>query len=440
LFEDFRRRAPVETDPMRMCELLVGLPDVRVLGIDDSEGQPLRILITTKGIRPGCPYCGVVASLKDYDTVEYIDLPVFGRPAHLVWRKRRFECRDPDCPKGSWTEEDPRIAAPRQTMTDRAGRWVTEQVGRFARTVAEVARELGCDWHTVNDTAVSYGEALVDDPGRYDTVRALGMDEVLFVRRGTYHAKEFTTQLVDVESTQLLDIVPGRSGEGPKTWLDEKSDEWKQAVRVGTLDMSGPYRAVFSEKLAHVTQVADPFHVVKHANSKLDECRRRVQNETLGHRGRKDDPLYRCRRLLTKAHERLDERGENKLVGLLAAGDPKGEVTTAWHAKEAVRQIYSHHDAELARQWVDELIDDMKSEDKPPEVQSLARTLTRWKGHILAWHTEKLTNGPTEAANNLVKRVKRTAFGFRSFRNYRVRSLLYAGKPNWDLLATVIPR
>ena len=82
----------------------------------------------------------------------------------------------------------------------------------------------------------------------------------------------------------------------------------------------------------------------------------------------------------------------------------------------------------------------MKAEDKPPEVRSLARTLERWKGHIVAWHTEKLTNGPTEAMNNLVKRVKRAAFGFRTFRNFRVRSLLYAGRPNWALLPTVRPR
>jgi hypothetical protein len=72
--------------------------------------------------------------------------------------------------------------------------------------------------------------------------------------------------------------------------------------------------------------------VVKLANSKLDECRRRVQNETLGHRGHKDDPLYRSRRLLTKGHERLDDRGEAKLLGLLEAGDPRGEVRLAWHA------------------------------------------------------------------------------------------------------------
>jgi transposase len=51
-----------------------------------------------------------------------------------------------------------------------------------------------------------------------------------------------------------------------------------------------------------------------------------------------------------------------------------------------------------------------------------------------------LTNAATEAAHNLIKRVKRAAFGFARFRNFRVRALLYAGKPHWDLLATITPR
>ena len=51
-----------------------------------------------------------------------------------------------------------------------------------------------------------------------------------------------------------------------------------------------------------------------------------------------------------------------------------------------------------------------------------------------------MSNGPTEAVNNLINRVKRAAFGFTSFRNYRIVSLLYAGKPDWGLLATVTPR
>jgi hypothetical protein len=188
------------------------------------------------------------------------------------------------------------------------------------------------------------------------------------------------------------------------------------------------------------TQVADPFHVVKLANDKLDECRRRVQNETFGHRGRKSDPLYRCRRLLTKADERLDDEGRGKLLGLLRAGDPHGEVATAWHAKEAVRELYGHDDPDLAPTFVDRLAADMDDPVHPVEVRSLGRTLKRWRLQIAAWHRAKVSNGPTEAMNNLIKRVKRGAFGFRDFASYRVRALLYAGRPDWSLLESITPR
>ena len=95
---------------------------------------------------------------------------------------------------------------------------------------------------------------------------------------------------------------------------------------------------------------------------------------------------------------------------------------------------------EEAIPFIDELIRDMADEGWPPEVRSLGRTLQRWRDQIIAWHNLRITNGPTESMNNLAKRVKRVAFGFRSFTNYRIRALLYAGKPNWDLLATITPR
>ena len=83
---------------------------------------------------------------------------------------------------------------------------------------------------------------------------------------------------------------------------------------------------------------------------------------------------------------------------------------------------------------------DLQHESCPIEIRSLGRTLIRWRDQIAAWHRGHVSNGPTEAANNLIKRIKRIAFGFTRFRNYRIRVLLYAGKPNWDLLATIKPR
>ena len=123
----------METNATRMCALLVGLPDIRVLGVEDQPGQPLRVHVETTVELEGCAGCGTRAWVKDRPTVELVDLPAFGRSAVLVWRKRRWRCPEAACPVGTWTETDPRIAPARGTMTDRAGRWVTGQVGHVYR-------------------------------------------------------------------------------------------------------------------------------------------------------------------------------------------------------------------------------------------------------------------------------------------------------------------
>jgi transposase len=289
-----------------MCALLVGLPEIAVLGVEDQPGRPLRVHVETTVAVEGCAGCGTKAWVKDRRRVVLVDLPAFGRPAVLVWHKRRWCCPDPDCGAGTWTETDSRIAAARAKVTDRAGRWVCAQVGRDGRSVSEVARQLGADWHTVMDAVVAYGTPLIEDPERIGEVSALGLDETLFARTGQWRTRAWSTAIVDVgRPSQLLDVVEGRTAKAASAWIDARPEAWRAGIDWVTLDLSGPYRKAFDDSLPDATQVADPFHVVKLANTKLDETRRRVQQDTLGHRGHKSDPLYRTRRLLTMGHERL---------------------------------------------------------------------------------------------------------------------------------------
>ena len=146
----------MEINPTRMCELLVGLPDVNVLGVADAPGRPLRIHVEARLSRPTCRGCGSAAEVKDRPEVTLVDLPVFGRRARLVWRKHRWRCRQRACPVGSWTGEDPAIAASRLALTDRAGRWATEQVGRCGRSLK------GAGLNPENDLA---REAHLHSPG-----------------------------------------------------------------------------------------------------------------------------------------------------------------------------------------------------------------------------------------------------------------------------------
>ncbi len=163
----------MSSDSTRMCELLVGLPDVNVLEVVETD-VGLRVKIETRGVRPGCVGCGGSVKVKDRDEVDHADLRCFGRPTVLVWRKIRWACAI-GCGAASFTETAAAIAAPRQ----RFGRWATVQVGRRGRPVTDVADDLGAGWDPVMDAVVAYGQVLIDDPGRFGDVEAIGLDETL---------------------------------------------------------------------------------------------------------------------------------------------------------------------------------------------------------------------------------------------------------------------
>jgi transposase len=58
-----------------------------------------------------------------------------------------------------------------------------------------------------------------------------------------------------------------------------------------------------------------------------------------------------------------------------------------------------------------------------PEIQTLRRTPRRWKHEVLAYFDTGIPNGRAEGFNLDAKLVKRRAFRYRSFRNYRLRLL-----------------
>jgi hypothetical protein len=137
------------------------------------------------------------------------------------------------------TEQDPEIASSRCAIITRAARWATVQVGRHGRTVAEVAADLKCDWHTVMDAVVVYGTPLIEDPHRFGVVTVVGLDETLFAREGPFRRHHWSTEIVDVGSGQLLDIVVGRDAVGPCRWFAAQPEEWRARIAWATL---GPKR------------------------------------------------------------------------------------------------------------------------------------------------------------------------------------------------------
>jgi transposase len=321
----------------------------------------------------------------------------------------------------------------------RAGIECCRQVGLNARPVAQMARELGVSWHTVMDAVREHGEPLVEDPERIGAVRQLGVDETSWLTATPQHPTRFATGLVDLERRVVIDVVAGNRAEDLGSWLDRQPTRWTEQVQVVATDLAESFRAGLRGRLDHAIRVADPFHVVRVANRCLDTVRRRVQNATLGHRGRRRDPLYRIRKLMLTGAERLDGTGVDRMLARLRLGDPDEEVLGAWLAKEAVRDVYLTDDPAAAEFLVDKAIEGCRL-DVVSEVRSLGRALGRWRTEIVNHHRSGASNGPTEGLNLLIKKVKRAGHGFRSFPNYRLRILLHAGGVDWPSTRPPAPR
>jgi transposase len=420
-------------DATGLAEALLGLPGLRVLEVVEGDGE-LVVTVESTATFVGCGRCGVRAEAQGRVRVDVRDLPCFGRPARLVWHKRRWRCREPRCDAKTWTEHFDHVGS-QAVITRRAGVEACRQVGELARPVSKVAGELAVCWWTVMNAVIEHGTPLVDDPQRVGRVRQLGIDETSFLRATRDHPTLYATGLVDLRRHIMIDMVAGNRAQDLRRWTAGADPAWLAGIKVVATDLAESFRAGLSPHLDHARRVADPFHVVRVGNRCLDQVRRRVQQDTLAHRGRKDDPLYRIRKIMLTGAERVDQRGLDRLLLGLRHGDPRDEVLGAWLAKESVRDVYLASRRRDAAVLLDKTIAGCLTDDVA-EIVSLGKTLKSWRTEILAHHSTGASNGPTEGLNLLVKKVKRCGHGFRRFEHYRLRVLLHTGGITWPTQPT----
>ncbi len=325
-------------------------------------------------------------------------------------------------------------------MTTRACRWAIEQIRREHASVNGIRRQLGTGWRTVWDSIKPILQAMADDPSRFEGVAILGVDEHVWhhvstkpIEDGGRGPKELTG-MVDLTRdahgrtrARLLDLLPGRSGQAYKNWLTERGAAFRAGVQIATLDPFHGYKNAIDDQLEDARALLDAFHAVKVATQVVDEVRRRVQQDTCGHRGHRDDPLYRIRNILRAGAENLTDRQRARLKSAFAVDERHLEVEVAWRCAQQVRIRIPPADARRRPRRRRELLDSLTS-CPIPEVARLGRTLKQWRSEFLGYFdTSGASNGGTEAVNGLIELHRRIARGFRNRDNYRLRMLLIGG-------------
>ena len=302
-------------------------------------------------------------------------------------------------------------------------------------TVARVAEGLGVSWNTANDAVLAEGKRmLIDDESRFDGVKVIGVDE--HVWRHTRRGDKYVTVIIDLTGTRdgtgparLLDMVEGRSKQAFKQWLTDRPQAWRDRVEVVAMDGFTGFKTAAAEELPDAVAVMDPFHVVRLAGDALDQCRRRVQQDTCGHRGRKGDPLYAARRTLHTGADLLTDKQKDRLHGLFAV-DEHVQVEATWGIYQRMIAAYREPDRTKGRDHMEKLITSV-SQGVPAalsEVVTLGRTLKKRAADVLAYFDRPGTsNGPTEAINGRLEHLRGSALGFRNLTNYIARSLLETG-------------
>jgi len=189
------------------------------------------------------------------------------------------------------------------------------------------------------------------------------------------------------------------------------------------------FKTATTEELPQATAVMDPFHAVRLAAEALDQCRRRVQQATCGHRGRKGDPLYNARRTLHTGVGLLTDTQADRLEALFA-NDAHVEVQATWAVYQQMIGAYRDPDRATGKARMAKLIESL-SHGVPAaltEVITLGRTLKRRANDVLAYFDRPGTsNGPTQAIHGRLEHLRGSALGFRNLTNYIARCLLETG-------------
>ena len=381
---------------------ILGLPELKIIKTYTVK-RITRVFVCEKIPKAeNCPYCASSKNwVHQYIKVKIKDEPLRGKPVYLEIRKRRLKCCS--CKK-VFNEPVPGILK-RSRFTHRFKRSLRWACKTFDN-MTKVKKQYGCSNGTLYRHFYERLEADVKAKLNYAWPKHVGIDEHLFKKENGHNI--FASLVVDHVNKRPFELVEGKRVDDLK--VDLRHIPGRENVKYVTTDLADPYKKFVKEFFPNAEVVADKFHVLRLLTPHL----LRVRKEITGTRAD-----AKAKRLLTMSSKNLDYKKRRAIWFYL---EKQPYLKELYFYKEAMHKLYRIKGYGRAREALNKLIDEM-GRSQLKEIKTLRGTLRKWKEEILNYFATRLTNARVEGFNNLAKLLKRKGFGFKSFKNYRLRVL-----------------
>lgn len=360
-----------------------------------------------------CPKCGTKAtSIYDHRYVRPRDQPIRNKFVTLIIKKRRFKCSNKNCAK-IFTEPVGGINKGFRT-TQRMRSHIRYCASRFMN-LKEVKNTLSLSNSTIYKAFYQQIE-LELRKSQNPWPKTIGIDEHSFQRNVKGPRREFVTVFIDYTNKRMKEVVLGKSL-ADLNYSHIAQIPGRENVKNVIVDLSPTFRTFAQDFFPNARLIADKFHVVKLMHPYLNELRKETVEMYMLNKSRKN-PINK---LIYKYRKKMDYFTRRAVDKFLELNDDLREV---YHYQQRLYRVYKVKGYKRAKKSLITLLDDM-AHSKQQRVLSYRRTLLKWKNEILNYFSSnKLNNGRTEGYNCKAKLIQRCAYGFRSFKNYRLK-LLY---------------
>lgn len=360
-----------------------------------------------------CPHCGGKHHIHGSTDASLHHLP-FGPSLSLIrFEKKRYHC--PRCKSTSMQEvpfqsEEHRITKPLETYCEDllyrglTNKMVAELTGLGKNTVKEIDKK--------RLQRLYYKPGTTESKVPEETPRVIGIDEFKL-----HDGHQYATVIISMETGHVLWLQGGKKKQVVYDFIESVGDEWMENVEAVCCDMNSDFQEAFEESFDHIQVVFDHFHIVKNFNDKVVSAVRKEEQARLKAEGKtaEADSLKRSKYILTSSVSTLqkkDEEDNKKRYERYQKIIKDNELLlTADIVKEKLSYAYT-------------LKDEVRMADEIAEIIDICRATGnkhfKWFSNLLENHFEgivahayyQVTSGKVEGVNNMIKTVRRQAYGY----------------------------